>query len=168
MTASSRLLRAADLIVRKARRDDLDAVDAIEQASFSVDRFSRRALRRLLASPSAETLITERDGAPAGYVIVLFRKGSTVARLYSLAVRQEARGTGVGSTLARAAAECAMTHGARRLRLEVRASNEAARALYAREGFRALGEIPGYYPDGEPALVMERLLERETGKDRAR
>jgi ribosomal-protein-alanine N-acetyltransferase len=46
--------------------------------------------------------------------------------------------------------------------LEVRPSNSAARALYARAGFREIGLRRGYYParEGrEDALVLELALE---------
>jgi ribosomal-protein-alanine N-acetyltransferase len=38
--------------------------------------------------------------------------------------------------------------------LEVRAGNAAAIALYERFGFTTVGRRPGYYADGEDALVM--------------
>jgi ribosomal protein S18 acetylase RimI-like enzyme len=40
--------------------------------------------------------------------------------------------------------------------LEVRAGNDAARALYAASGFVADGVRPRYYPDGEDALLLRR------------
>ena len=51
--------------------------------------------------------------------------------------------------------------GAVTLYLEVRASNSAGRALYARHGFAEIGIRKGYYPghDGrEDAVTMERKL----------
>ena len=45
--------------------------------------------------------------------------------------------------------------GARVATLEVRLSNEAARLLYGRFGFRPVGVRPRYYSDnGEDALIM--------------
>jgi len=45
--------------------------------------------------------------------------------------------------------------GARVATLEVRLSNEAARLLYQRFGFRPVGVRPHYYSDnGEDALIM--------------
>ena len=40
--------------------------------------------------------------------------------------------------------------------LEVRAGNTAALSLYDSEGFFRSGELPGYYEDGETALVLWR------------
>lgn len=44
--------------------------------------------------------------------------------------------------------------GCRALWLEVSAQNKGAIAAYVAQGFRVVGERPGYYPDGSLALVM--------------
>jgi N-acetylglutamate synthase-like GNAT family acetyltransferase len=67
--------------IRTARASDVDALAAIETAVFEGDRISRRSFRKLIERETAETLISELDGCVAGYAIVLFRKGSGVARL---------------------------------------------------------------------------------------
>ncbi len=148
------------LAIRKARPPDLDAVDAIEVSSFTVDRFPRRSFARLLASPSAELMLAESEGAALGYVLLLFRKGAKAARLYSLAASPEARGKGIGGKLVQAAVESAIEKGCDRLRLEVRRSNGAAIRLYRRAGFNELDMMPAYYDDGEDGLRMELRLDR--------
>lgn len=145
--------------IRAAGPGDLDAIDAIEAASFTADRFARRNLARLLRSGTAEVLLAENEGEPVGYVLLLFRAGAKAARLYSLAVSPQARGKGAAAKLVQAAARRAIGRGCDRLRLEVRASNEAAARLYRRAGFRTLREWPGYYEDGESALRMEWRLD---------
>ncbi|MGE0407743.1 MAG: GNAT family N-acetyltransferase [Amphiplicatus sp.] len=149
-------------VIRKAGAADLAAVDAIERSSFNaVDCFAKRNLKRLLASDSADLLLAECEGRPAGYVLLLFRKGAKAARLYSLATAPDARGKGVGPALVEAAAARAIKRGCDRLRLEVRLSNAAAIGLYERAGFQTLKMTPNYYDDGEGALMMERRLEAE-------
>ena len=59
--------------------------------------------------------------------------------------------------LARVAAD-ARDLGAAVCSLEVRASNEGARAFYEALGFRSLGARPRYYSDGEDALILEGPL----------
>lgn len=144
--------------IREGGLADLDAVDRIEQASFTSDRFSRRTLARLLKSPSAAVLIADRGGAAAGFAIVLFRKGARAARLYTIAVDPAARGAGLGESLMRAAMACAIERGCDRLRLEVRDSNAAARNLYSGLGFRIIGRMPAYYSDGADGVKLERRL----------
>ena len=43
-------------------------------------------------------------------------------------------------------------------RLEVGTENAAARALYARAGYRVAEVLPGYYEDGTDALRLEKPL----------
>lgn len=149
------------MTIRRAELGDLAALDAVEAASFTVDRFPSRNLARLLKSPSAEARLAEADGAPLGYALVLFRRGAGAARLYSLATAPAARGRGVAAALVRAAAQCAIERGADRLRLEVRRSNAAAVRLYEGAGFRLRKILPDYYKDGETALQMEMTLDRK-------
>lgn len=118
----------------------------------------RRNLRRLLASPAARAYLACEGSRAAGYVLLLYRKGAKAARLYSIATRPDARGKGVGGALMDAAAQDAVNRGCDRLRLEARISNAAAARVYERQGFAAVGERPGYYSDGETALLMEKRL----------
>lgn len=145
--------------IRRAQTSDLDAIEAIERASFTVDRFSRRTFARLLKSPTADILIAEARGEPLGYILLLLRKGAKAARLYSLATAPGARGRGVGTSLVQAGARCAIERGCDRLRLEVRATNDAAITLYKRAGFLGVDQLPDYYHDGATALRMERRLD---------
>ncbi len=156
----------ADLRIRRAHRLDLDRLDGVECRAFTLDRFPRRNLRRLLASEAALFLIAESAGLAAGYALILFRKGSEVARLYSLAVDPDFRGKGVGDALLAAAGKEARRGGAGSLRLELRPSNRAAQRLYERAGFTILEHKPAYYDDGEDAIRMERSLapERSGGR----
>lgn len=154
---------ASPVTVRRAGKCDLDTIDALESGAFEADRFPRRNLRRLLASTGASVFIAQRESQAVGYALVLFRKGARVARLYSIAVAPEARGTGVVTALLQAVGREAVRRGCTRLRLEVRASNARARRAYERAGFSLAGVRPHYYPDGEDAVIMER--EPDTGAE---
>ena len=146
------------LSIRPARKADLDAIDRIEGRSFATDRFSRPALRRLLAASTADCRVAEIDGALAGYALILFRAGTRVARLYSIAVDPAFRGHGVAQALVEAAEKASLARGSSILRLEVRASNKAGLRLYDRAGFTFLDRRSGYYSDGEEALRFEKRL----------
>lgn len=144
--------------IRKARASDVDDLAAIENAVFAGDRISRRSFRKLIERETAETLIGECDGKVAGYAIVLFRKGSGVARLYSIAVGLEFGGQGIGRLLLEAAEDAAFEHGRMMLRLEVREDNRRAIRIYEQGGYRKIGREPGYYEDGQTALRYEKTL----------
>lgn len=148
----------ADLRIRDARAGDIDALAGLEAASFPGDRIPRASFRRLLVRPSAALRLATSGDALLGYSLLLFRKGSTLARLYSIAVAREARSLGLGRRLMKDAERIARARGCTRLRLEVRADNAAAIRLYEALGYRAFGRHPGYYEDGMEAIRLEREL----------
>jgi ribosomal protein S18 acetylase RimI-like enzyme len=138
--------------VRQAVLADLEALLALEQASFDGDRISRTQWRRHIGSATATVLVI--GGAAAGLdaaAVVFHRRRSRTARLYSLAVAAHARGTGLGGALLVAAEADARARGCESMRLEVRVDNAPAIALYERHGYVRGGRIPGFYEDGADA-----------------
>lgn len=146
------------LAIRKGRQSDLAALTAIEAASFASDRLSRRSLRRLLAAETARVRMASLSGRPVGYHIVLFRSGSAVARLYSIAVDPAARGKGSGAALLGDAERVSRRRGRTALRLEVRADNLGAIRLYESRGYVRIGAYRHYYADKADALRYEKRL----------
>lgn len=142
-------------VILPATANDVDALVAIENRVFPGDRLSRQALSRLIDRPSATVLVARPGGAVGGYAVVLFRRGSHAARLYSIASVVKGQGTAL---LAAAEAEAA-ARGARLLRLEVRRDNSRAVAFYRRHGYEPIGERLGYYEDGMAALRFEKRLD---------
>jgi ribosomal protein S18 acetylase RimI-like enzyme len=144
--------------VRRARPGDLDALAALEHASFALDRLAVRQWRRHLASDSAAIWVVEHGGAILGSALVFYRRGSRVARLYSLAVDRSARGCGIGALLVDRAERDARRRRARSMVLEVRLDNAAAQALYRRAGYHCFARRHGYYEDGRDALRYRKDL----------
>ena len=121
--------------------NDVDGLSAIENAVFSTDRISRRSFGRLLRSASASVLVAAEGDVIAGYVILLFRSGSSRARLYSIAAAPGKEGAGIGRLLLGAAEDEAARRAAAALRLETRADNSRAIGLYERNGYRRFGRL---------------------------
>jgi len=145
--------------VRRAELSDLDDLVALEEQSFAGDRLSRAQYRRHLDSESAQVLVASANHRRfLGTAVVFFRKGSKVARLYSIATRAEARGKGVGSALIEAAELAARRKRRHALRLEVRTDNHAAIRLYERLGYTRIGHYASYYEDGADAWRYEKAL----------
>ncbi|MBB3997657.1 GNAT family N-acetyltransferase/peptidase C39 family protein [Aureimonas pseudogalii] len=145
--------------LRPATLHDLDALAALECAAFDADRISRRSFRNLLQSRSALVIAAMNDvGGLAGYAAILFRAGTALARLYSIAVAGEAAGRGVGAALLARAEHEAFERDRIGLRLEVREDNSRAIALYRRAGYRPIGRYLDYYADHTSAIRFEKTL----------
>lgn len=144
--------------IRTAIARDLEQLLALERAAFTTDHLSPRQYHRHLHSPTAVVLVAVDATELLGKALVFFRQRSDVARLYSIAVAQRARGRGVAKALLEAAAAAARLRGCQRLRLEVRQDNVAAIALYERLGYRRFGARSGYYEDGADAWRYEKHL----------
>ncbi len=145
-------------MIRDARLSDLSSLVALEERCFELDRFSRRQFRYLITRARGRLLVDERRGKLIGYVLVLFRRGTSLARLYSIAVDPRARGKGAGRDLLEAAEKAAVDASCAYLRLEVRPDNAESIRLYRSAGFRKLGEVSDYYEDGMDALRYEKAL----------
>jgi ribosomal protein S18 acetylase RimI-like enzyme len=147
------------IAIRPARQDDIDALIALEDRVFETDRLSRRSFRRFIGNPHDTLLVaTDADGTVTGYALVLFRAGTALARLYSIAVDPNRLKTGIGTALIAAAEEAAEARDCIFLRLEVRADNGAAIRLYQRRGYRQFGRYLDYYQDHMDALRFEKRL----------
>ena len=109
------------------------------------------ALRRLFRRNKPEP--PERRRLLAGFLGVWHMAGE--AHIVSIAVREEYRRRGLGELLLIGAVEMGMTRGAQVVTLEVRVSNDPAKALYAKYGFREAGIRRRYYADNhEDAAIM--------------
>ncbi|BDV29809.1 ribosomal protein S18-alanine N-acetyltransferase [Microbacterium terricola] len=144
------------MTVRTATPDDLDAIMALERASFPTDAWSDAMMRAELASPHGRYVVDEEAGRMLGYGGVRAVSGAADADIQTIAIAEHARGRGRGRTLLRELLATARDRGARDLFLEVRADNPVAQALYASEGFAEIGRRPRYYqPDDIDAVIMQ-------------
>ena len=144
--------------VRCAALGDLDAMVTIENAAFSGDRLSQRSLRRLIGSRAAITCVAEEGENILGYALVLTRRTSGIARLYSIAVAPDETGRGVAALLLHHVENAARARGLRSMRLEGRADNEPAIRLYEKTGYRSFAQYENYYHDGMSALRYQKAL----------
>lgn len=145
-------------MLRPATIDDLDNLVALEKVSFDSDGFSRRVFRYLLTEAHAQTLVSLSDDKFCGYVVVLFHSGTSLARLYSLAVHPDCQQQGIGHELLHTAEQVALDNDCISLRLEVRIDNEKAISLYRKLGYRQFGTYHDYYKNHMDALRFEKRL----------
>ena len=143
---------------RHATLDDIPALLALENRCFTTDRLSRRSFRHLLTRGHAVTLLEEEAGHILGYVLLLFSRGASLARLYSIAVHPDYPRSGIGSRLLKAAEAAALERDCVSMRLEVRRDNAASLGLFRRHGYRQFKEVLDYYADHMAALRFEKRL----------
>ncbi len=156
-------------MIRPATHDDLEELVRIENVAFVTDRLSRRSFRYLMSEGNAAILVDSPDvrapdatvpvgGACRGYAIILFNRGTSLARLYSIAVDPAHQRAGLGRALLDAAEEKARRHAAAYMRLEVRADAVDVQRFYHAHGFRKFALQPHYYEDDVAAVRMEKSL----------
>ncbi|RCK52421.1 GCN5 family acetyltransferase [Thalassospira profundimaris] len=147
-----------DPVLRLATDADLAALVRIEKTCFDQDRMTRRTMRHFMTSTTARFWVAVCDDAVIGYVVVIHRSNTALARLYSMAVEPAFQRAGIGQMLLRRAEETTLDFGAPILRLEVHPQNGAAISLYRKNGYQEFALYPDYYPDHSPALRMEKVL----------
>ncbi|MEW6050612.1 MAG: N-acetyltransferase [Candidatus Zixiibacteriota bacterium] len=144
--------------IRPATLADLPRIEQLEADCFGEDRFTRAQLRYLLTKANCTPLALDLEGRLVGSAFMLWRKGSRVGRLFSIAIDGRIRGKGLGAFLLTACEQAAIKRGCRTISLEVRADNKAAIGLYKRFGYQITGDLPGYYADGANGLAMRKSL----------
>ena len=140
-------------VIRFMRLKDVDAVAAIEEATFARP-WSRESFRQeLTRNAVARYLVAEEDGQVLGYAgawVILDESHIT-----NIAVREDARGRGIGRRLTAGLMQILSNLGACYATLEVRVSNVRAQNLYKSLGFISVGKRKRYYEDnGEDAFLM--------------
>jgi ribosomal-protein-alanine N-acetyltransferase len=139
--------------IRPLGERDLEAVVAIEREIYEFPWTLGNFRDSLQAGYSCWVL--EYGPELVGYGVVMI--GVQEAHLLNLSVRRGWQRRGLGRRLLEHFLEVAREAGARRMFLEVRPSNAAARALYAARGFREITVRRGYYPatvGREDAILM--------------
>ena len=133
--------------------DDLPAVQAIEEASFTTPWPPHSYRSELESNRLATYVVARAGGAVVAYAGIWMMIDE--AHITTFAVDPRWRRQRIGERLLLALLGLAKDRLAREATLEVRLSNLAARRLYEKYGFRPVGIRPRYYSDdNEDALIM--------------
>jgi len=166
--------------IRQFEKADFDTLWWIDQACFDPQlAYSRPELAFYIRRPGSLTLVAEAEGgevpgnasAPAGilgfgipgfdilgFIVAETRRKS--GHIITIDVVAEARRTGVGSALLRAAEEQLLRAGSVAVALETPVNNEAAIRFYKQRGYFVRNTVAGYYSGQLDALVMTKELAR--------
>ena len=142
-------------MIRKMTAADMPKILPIEKACFS-DAWTEEMFLGSLGLPIISPLVFEEDGEIQGYLLgsILLDEGE----IANVATAPEHRKKGVAKALMDAFEQEAREKGVATMFLEVRVGNLPAQSLYNTYGYEKIALRKKYYPDGEDAFVMKKIL----------
>lgn len=150
------------VVLRPLTAEDLDALDAMEQALFGPGAWSRSSMAEEIAGPGRWYVGAESGGELVGYAGLWFDGDD--AQVMTLGTRPDVQRRGIGRMLLDALVARARELDADSVLLEVRVDNEPAQELYRRAGFRRLALRKRYYqPENVDAWTMRKTLRTADG-----
>lgn len=148
----------AEVSIRAATADDIAAVLRVQHASPGAACWQRNDYEHLAGNQGHVFLVAQASNI-VGFLAA--RLAADELEILNLAVEPQHRRRGVGARLLQAALAEARQHGARNVWLEVRASNQRARAFYRRVGLRETYRRPRFYQNPEEdAVVCQHTLKQ--------
>jgi len=118
--------------------------------------FSLNLLERLTKTKNIIYLVGEINQIIVGYSIISLR--SKEAHLISIVIDNGYRRQGYATALLNKNIEIIKKNKIRKLKLEVRVNNQAAKEFYSKFNFKPIKTKAKYYSDGEDAIEMELSL----------
>lgn len=141
------------LNIRRMTLEDIPAIVALDQMSFSLPWPERSFRFELTDNPASRCWVAEADGRIAGMLVAWLLVDE--AHIATLATHPNYRRQGIARELLTHALRSMAEEGAVSSLLEVRESNDAAQELYRRFGYEAVGRRKRYYKDtDEDAILM--------------
>ena len=145
--------------IRPATPADLGAMRSLEAGAASAAHWSEEEYPRLFAPDPPRLSLVVEDSSVQGFLV-----GKRIGpewEIENIVVAENARRRGLGSMLLAHFLELIRRQNAESVFLEVRASNAAARALYAKFGFLEIGRRPGYYANPcEEAIICRKSFNK--------
>jgi ribosomal-protein-alanine N-acetyltransferase len=147
---------AVPIVIRDFRPEDFETLWRMDQECFPPGiSYSKPELRAYIRSRGTLTLVAAHEAKDEIRGFIVAHAGST-GHVITIDVSPEARRTGVGSMLLRAAEERLLSAGARAVGLETAVDNLSALSFYKRHGYSVVRTWPRYYSNGVDALVMKK------------
>lgn len=155
MTAAA---QARDFLFRDYQPGDLDQLCAIDLQCFPEKiAYARETMRETIEQKQAFSIVAEDASGRIAAFVVAGRANAQIGHIATIDVAPEFRRRGLGIQLMRAAESRLAAAGIRKIRLET-ATGNVARRLFAKLGYKRVGRIGRYYPDGSDAWVLEKRI----------
>ena len=139
---------------RFANDRDLDTIVEIESSSMSCP-WSRDSYKEAMDSDHAFIMVATESDSCVGFAV--FYLTVPESELPDIVVAESHRDKGVGKALLDASLRELTSRGVDTVFLEVRVSNERAKALYEKVGFEEIGRRKYFYSDPVEDAICMRL-----------
>ena len=147
-------MKQSDIIICPMERSHVPQIAKLEAENFSAP-WDEGSISSELTNPLSYWLVALDGECVCGYVGSQSVLGE--ADMMNLAVASDYRRRGIASALLQTLQNALCANGVYSLTLEVRASNEAAIALYEAHGYAQVGRRPNYYfRPKEDALILRK------------
>jgi ribosomal-protein-alanine N-acetyltransferase len=142
-------------MIRRFAPEDFQQIVDIEEEAFS--EHNSLVYMSFYEMVGDGFLVAVQDERVVGYVVG-YRSAENEGHIFSIGVRKEYQGRGIGTELIHAICDIFIANGLKYARLEVRNSNARAQKLYRSIGFVPCWTEKKYYSDGEDGMVMKMHL----------
>ena len=139
---------------RFANDRDLDTIVEIESSSMSCP-WSRDSYKEAMDSDHAFIMVATESDSCVGFAV--FYLTVPESELPDIVVAESHRDKGIGKALLDASLRELTSRGVDTVFLEVRVSNERAKALYEKVGFEEIGRRKYFYSDPVEDAICMRL-----------
>ena len=133
---------------------DLEKVTEIEKASFP-DPWSKSYIKKLFEKHPNGFVIAELSQKIVGYILGHKKLGGS-ASIKTIAVNPDYRRKGIGTKLINFIIKRLKKEGAKEVILHTRTKNQTAHLFHKELGFKIVGQIENYYPNGDNAYLMKK------------
>ena len=144
---------------RLATLKDFDEVQAIENECFKEPYSTENLHYEFEVNPVNKIIVAEKDGKVVGFIDFLITFNSST--IMQVAVTKDFRGKGIATHLLSEMENSfpkEIDDLVETITLEVRESNEVAKNLYLKNGYKVVVIKTNYYKDGENAIYMIKRL----------
>lgn len=103
-------------------------------------------------------LAEKNDFSAVGYLVAFQQESDNLSELHRIGILPKFRGLKYANSLLTHYFSICKNSKILRLLLEVASKNAAAQRLYQKAGYRNIGKRTNYYPDGDYAIIYEKMI----------
>ncbi len=148
------------LFLRRAKVEDIPRLLEFENRFVVSDRMTKRHFQWMLKKGHCLLNLVEFQNQLAGYVLVLFHRGTSLSRLYSVAWNPAFEDRDIRSMLFDSAEVAAEENGCIAIRLETRTDDPHTVEFLGSRGYRQFEIREDYFEDHSSALCFQKRVRK--------